>query len=101
MSDQITSENEEQYFKRMNAELRKKKKSELNDEELEECKQLHQMHCPKCGYDLHPINKFDVEIDVCPGCEGIWFDKGEFERVVDSEISNRTNIFNKIKKIFD
>ena len=34
--------------------------------------------CPRCrGRHLHPVVYSDVEIDLCPACNGLWLDHGE------------------------
>ncbi len=42
--------------------------------------------CPRCNRILVSINYADtnVEIDYCPTCGGIWLDKGEFKKIVES-----------------
>jgi len=29
------------------------------------------MDCPVCGDKLRTIEKYGVEVDVCPGCKGV------------------------------
>jgi hypothetical protein len=45
-------------------------------------KELHWMHCPKCGQALATETCGPVEIDVCPGCKGLWLDANELETIV-------------------
>ena len=91
MSPNKPKEKEEEYFARL--ELQKKAKyieelrSQMAEEEKQRLKELHQMHCPKCGSDLVEIKYKNVMIDKCPECEGIWFDCGELEQVVTDEDS--------------
>ena len=79
---------EEEYFLR--EEIEKKRKLALKQaEETEvarkaELKKLHFMHCPKCGMELHTIEKGKVEVDACFNCQGIWLDAGELERIVSA-----------------
>lgn len=40
------------------------------------------MNCPVCGDALREIEKYQVRIDICPGCKGVWLDRGELEKVV-------------------
>lgn len=43
------------------------------------------LKCPKC---LTPMNSFErsgVTIEHCPECGGIFLDRGELERVIESE----------------
>lgn len=45
------------------------------------------MKCPKCSVDLKASDFGEygfVIIDVCPECQGAWFDKGELDRLDDS-----------------
>jgi len=38
------------------------------------------MNCPRCaGRNLSPEVQAGVEVDRCPGCEGVWLDQGEGE----------------------
>jgi Zn-finger nucleic acid-binding protein len=40
------------------------------------------MHCPRCSRaDLDRAIRQGVEVDFCPSCLGVWFDRGEVERV--------------------
>ena len=41
------------------------------------------MECPVCGDKLRPIERYGVEVDICPGCKGVWLDRGELEKVID------------------
>lgn len=45
-------------------------------------KELHWMHCPKCGQELATKNLGTVEIDLCPGCQGLWLDANELETIL-------------------
>lgn len=40
------------------------------------------MECPKCeqsGLIEKKVKNRDIKLDICPECQGIWFDKGELE----------------------
>jgi uncharacterized protein len=41
------------------------------------------MKCPKCNISLIMSEKQGIEIDYCPGCRGIWLDKGEPEKILE------------------
>ena len=53
--------------------------------ERQRLKELHFMHCPKCGQQLVTDNYGAVEIDLCPSCCGLWLDANELETIVASE----------------
>ncbi len=50
-------------------------------------KELHWMHCPKCGQALTTEHYGPVEIDLCPSCRGLWLDENELETIVANESS--------------
>lgn len=83
------SDREEEFFARQEFERRKKseeeKRKKMMDAEKKKLKELHHMHCPKCGMNLIEIDYKGIKIDKCSGCEGIWLDAGELEAVVESE----------------
>jgi len=43
------------------------------------------MDCPKCAGILSKKKIEKIEVDVCPICEGIWFDAGELEAVIRAD----------------
>ncbi len=43
------------------------------------------MDCPKCVGKLREKNVEDCKVDVCFVCEGIWFDSGELEKVIEAD----------------
>ena len=45
------------------------------------------MICPKCKTDMERIEFEGIEVDRCKNCKGIWFDKGEAERLKDKWMS--------------
>jgi hypothetical protein len=83
------SETEDEYFAREEAarlaRMALEKTRELEAEEREKMKQLHWMHCPKCGMELKRIEFKDIQIDRCFNCHGTWLDEGELEAVAGKE----------------
>jgi len=73
---------EDDYFRKLDQELlvalREKSAAEI---ELV-IRQYTRMRCPKCGEPLEEPPSRRVKIDACPGCGGIWLDKGEWEGLV-------------------
>jgi Zn-finger nucleic acid-binding protein len=42
------------------------------------------MLCPKCHDQvLVPVERQGVEIDYCPGCRGVWLDRGELDNLIE------------------
>lgn len=79
------SSNEDEYFARENAEKLRRlavdRSKELQQAQRDELKQLHYMHCPKCGMELQEIEFRGVKIDKCFTCGATVFDAGELEKV--------------------
>ena len=71
-----------------------KAKTEADKKRL---KELHWMHCPKCGQQLTTELYASVEIDVCPSCKGLWLDATELNTIVESE--KRTGLLKRCIKI--
>lgn len=38
------------------------------------------MKCPECLIPLRREKQEEIELDICSGCEGIWFDCGELTK---------------------
>ncbi len=96
------SEQEEEYFARMEFERKKKieeeKHKKLGDEGKRRLKDLHYMRCPKCGMELIEIDYKGIKIDECSECEGIWLDAGELETVSKLEKTGLDKLFSVFKK---
>ncbi len=41
------------------------------------------MKCPACDSDLQMSERSGVAIDYCPGCRGVWLDRGELDKIVE------------------
>jgi len=81
------TEGEGEYIARIEYQRRKKveeeKDREMAEEKKRQRKELHFMHCPKCGMMLIEVDYKSLKIDRCSGCEGIWLDAGELEAAVE------------------
>ncbi len=89
----MPSENEERYFKEHELKLRMERlqheQRALAESEKRRLKEVHYMHCPKCGQKLATEKYGKVEVDVCPSCKGMWLDAQELEQIIEStRISN-------------
>jgi uncharacterized protein len=43
------------------------------------------MQCPVCDEKLRAIERSGIEVDICPGCKGLWLDRGELEKLIALE----------------
>ncbi len=46
------------------------------------------MKCPVCDETLREVQKHGVTVDICPGCKGVWLDRGELEKIVELASTN-------------
>ena len=96
------SEKEEEYFKRLEFEKRlqieQEKQKAFAETEKKRLKDLHFMHCPKCGMNLVEINYQGIKMEKCSACEGVWLDAGELEGVLSREKGFLGSFFSAFKK---
>lgn len=96
------SDKEEHYFAKLEIERKKKLEAErhvkLAEEEKQRRKELHYMHCPKCGTDLAEIDYEGVKVDKCFSCGGVWLDAGELELVSKFETSTLDSFLRVFKR---
>lgn len=85
MTLQKPSEQEEEYFKRLEFERLKKlaeeREQQPREAERQRLKDVHWMCCPKCGMELVEIEYRGLKIDKCTSCAGVWLDCGELEQI--------------------
>ena len=72
------SRNEEEYFARVDADLKKELRARADAERATQIA-AERNKCPRDGTTLVSKESNHVTIDQCPACEGIWLDKGELE----------------------
>ncbi len=98
------SNQEDEYFAREEVEQRHrlamKEAEALAEKTKAELKRLHYMKCPKCGMDLHTLNKGPVEIDACFHCRGVWLDEGELEQLQARGVREGGAVVKSILNIF-
>ena len=89
MADGKPQSSEQEYFAREEAEkLRKlalERAHRLEEEERTKLKELHYMHCPKCGQKMDVITYRNVELDRCFACGYTGLDDGELEILAGEE----------------
>lgn len=84
----VPSKTEDEHVWKEELKLRMQKLQEEQrktaEEEKKRLKELHWMHCPKCGQKLAAEGYSNVEIDVCPSCKGVWLDAGELKTIIEA-----------------
>ena len=64
--------------------LRAKMDQKRETQKKDADKNSHWMKCPKCGDDLVEVKLDVVLVDRCNGCDGIFFDAGEVEMLLEA-----------------
>ncbi|MCX7894899.1 MAG: zf-TFIIB domain-containing protein [Thermoanaerobaculum sp.] len=84
---QKPSDKEQEYFLQQELarlrELREQYRRQQAEEERRRLKELHFMHCPKCGQRMEVSQLAGVEVEVCPDCGGMFLDAGELDKVLE------------------
>ena len=70
---------EEDYFRQRDQELLVALRATSAAESEQAIRHYTRMRCPKCGEPLKVMPSHRIKIDACPGCGGIWLDKGAWE----------------------
>ncbi len=95
------SNKEDEYFAKQEAiKLRKlalKHKEQMSKEETKKLKELHWMHCPKCGHEMQEITINNVQVDKCFICGGLFLDAGELEKIS----GRQEGFFKSMDKVFE
>jgi hypothetical protein len=92
---------EDDYFARQEYDRIKKQQEEkaakMAEEEKTKLKELHWMHCPKCGTEMVEIDYEGITLDKCPGCMGLYFDNGELDLLLNKQSGFRAKFFSIFK----
>ena len=54
------------------------------------------MVCPVCGSIMTTVKRYDVEIDICDNCHGVWLDRGELNKIIN-EVSD---IYKNVNEVY-
>jgi hypothetical protein len=83
------SDQEEEYFARQEFERRRGELEAARNREAEAERErilaVARGRCPKCAAPLVELHLRGIEVDRCSGCQGIWLDVGELDRLTEGE----------------
>jgi len=99
MADKWFLEQDAILIKKLKKKREKKIKKEAEKEKVkkrEKLKKTHWLCCPKCGHDMKVKKLLGIEVDICTLCEGIYFDRGELERLIMKHAENRKGFFRRL-----
>ena len=95
------TQTEDYFFKQdqaLIAKLRAQADAERRARTKDQEKALHWMRCPKCGGQMQEIEQFNIRLDQCGDCRGIYFDAGELDILF--KMQNKDSFFSKLMKGF-
>jgi hypothetical protein len=94
------TDQEDEYFARLEFERRRKvldeQESQAAEEERQRILAVARGRCPKCGAELVPVPYRGIELDKCSRCQGVWLDFGELDQVVADD----TGFLGSVRRIF-
>jgi len=77
------SHSEDEFFVKEEAEKKRKLALEgsrqLAAEERKRLKDLHWMHCPRCGMKMQQVRLRNLDVEVCFSCNGIFLDQRDID----------------------
>ncbi len=97
-TEHTPSRNEEEYFARLDADLRKELRAKADAERASQVA-AERNKCPRDGTPLVARETHHVIVDVCPTCDGIWLDKGELE-ILEAGQSQHSGFIGNLLNIF-
>jgi Zn-finger nucleic acid-binding protein len=95
---------EEEYFYLLNRELIEQRRKEIDAKHAEKSENRERqatcwMKCPNCGHSMDTKNLFNILVDQCTSCHGIFINRDEAETLLRTQKSRP--FFAKLKKLFE
>ena len=94
------SQNEEEYFAKIEIEKKRKLAEEIQskfrEDEIHRLRDIHYMHCPKCGMELQVLVYRGVMLDKCYNCGSVTLSAKDLESLAGEE----TSIINSLVGLF-
>ncbi|MBI4533338.1 MAG: zf-TFIIB domain-containing protein [Candidatus Melainabacteria bacterium] len=81
---------QEEFWKQQEQKLLDQLKEQIRLQEISKLRDLAKLRCPKCGEMLDQEVFYEVPIERCPHCLGIWLDAGELELIAQREHSKES-----------
>jgi hypothetical protein len=95
------SSNEDEYFARQEIEKRKRLALEIQscykEEEQQRLKDLHNMHCPRCGLELQSVVFKGYIMEKCFSCSAMVMSQDDLERLVGEGETVASSLFGLFK----
>ena len=105
MESGIRKKTEDSWFSKHEKELIEKarRRQQAEDEKKESAearrlRELHYLHCPKCGNKMKEIQIKGIVVDECAACQGVFFDGEELDLLLEKNVSDQKGFFRKLAK---
>ncbi len=102
-AEELRREREEGWFRANEAKLieearqrRLQAEQKRQSEEAASARARYWKKCPKCGNDMQTQSIEGVDVEKCPQCEGIFFDRGELETLLLKHDTHRRGFFRRL-----
>jgi Zn-finger nucleic acid-binding protein len=83
------SSTEDEFFAKEDVEKKRKLAlsvaKELAAGERKRLRDLHHLHCPKCGMKMQQLKLRGLEVEVCFACGGVFLEKGDIDVIAAPE----------------
>ncbi len=95
-------QSEEEWFAKFEIQMirdaKRKREARHHEKESisEDKKPDNYMLCPRDGAKLEAKHISDVEVDICPECDGLWLDRGEMEEILLARDEDKKGFFRKL-----
>ena len=43
------------------------------------------INCPNCSTPMRESRRYEVDVDYCPSCKGVWLDRGEIDKLASTQ----------------
>jgi uncharacterized protein len=53
------------------------------------------MQCPNCSTHIQLMERYDVDVDYCPFCKGVWLDRREIDKITKIQSTYDEEHYNK------
>jgi len=91
---------EDEWFAKYEIQLirdaKRKREQIKSGKEAETKRPSNYLLCPIDGAKLDAKEIKDVEINICPVCEGIWLDRGELEDLIVAHDEDKKGFFRRL-----
>jgi ribosomal protein S27AE len=76
---------EDKFIAERERDLAEKMRAQAASKQAADTRAGAHMRCPKCGQGLAAANHFEVTVQECANCGGMWLDKGELDALAKRE----------------